>query len=56
MSDNWMIVGKLQELLLDIKKTKEESDAKAREWAVAYTKLQDVLAWVKTYCVDEEEE
>lgn len=54
--DDWMIVGQLQELVLNVKNKKEESDAKGREWAVAHTKLQDALAWIKTYCVNEEEE
>lgn len=53
--ESFIIVGQLAETLQNIKLAKEQSDAKAREWAVAYTKLQDVLAWVKTYCVEEEE-
>lgn len=50
------IVGQLQELLQNVKTMKENSDSNARYWAVVYTKLEDALAWVKTYCVEDEDE
>jgi len=53
--EDYEIVGKLEELLEEVKKIKEESDAKARYWAMVYTKLEDALAWVKVYCVEDED-
>lgn len=53
--DSFLIVGQLQELIQNVKKAKEEYDGKARNWAVVNTELEKVLAYVKTYCVEEEE-
>lgn len=54
--EDFVIVGQLTELILNVKKAKEESDTKARNWAVVNTELEKVLAYVKTYCVEDEDE
>lgn len=54
--EGYEIVGKLQEIIQDVKQAKDEYEGKGREWAVAHTKLQDALAWIKTYCVEDEDE
>jgi len=49
------VVNQLEEVLQNVKKLKEESNTNARYWLIVYTKLEDVLVRVKTYCVEEEE-
>lgn len=53
--ESWMIVGQLQELIQNVKKAKDEYEGKARNWAIVITSLEKVLAYVKYYCVEEEE-
>lgn len=50
-----IVVTQLEETLEVVKNLKGNSDTNARYWSVVYTKLEDVLAWVKTYCIEEEE-
>ncbi len=54
--ESLVIVGQLQEIIQNVKKAKEEYEGKARNWAVVNTELEKVLAYVKTYCVEDEDE
>lgn len=49
------VVSQLEETIENVKKLKELSDNNARNWAIVNTDLEKVLAYVKTYCVEEEE-
>lgn len=50
------IIYQLEETIQTVKVEKEQSDSKARNWAVVNTELEKVLAYVKTYCVEDEDE
>jgi len=54
MVDATSVIWKLEEIIQNVKELKEESDGKARNWAVVNTELEKVLAYVKTYCEEEE--
>lgn len=53
--DSLLIVGQLQELIQNVRKAKDEYDGKARNWAIVITSLEKVLAYVKVYCVEDED-
>ena len=53
-----MILSLLEDLLQMMKTKKQTSDDSeaARHWAVAYTELEKVVAYIKTYLVEESAE
>lgn len=52
-----MIVILLEELLQLMKNKKQNADDSedARHWAIAYTELEKIVAYIKTYLVEESE-
>jgi negative regulator of genetic competence, sporulation and motility len=52
-----MIISLLEDLLQLMKNKKQNSDdsENARHWAIAYTELEKVVAYIKTYLVEENE-